>query len=464
MTVAHRLPASFRDPSGFLFQRDGVLLRQVNRSYRGDYTRLVESGLHQALVDEGLLVAHEETEAQPADPALAYKVIRPSRLGFISYPYEWSFSQFKDAALATLAIQRRALEFGMSLKDASAYNIQFHRGRPLLVDTLSFEAYREGEPWVSYRQFCQHFLAPLALMAYRDVRLSRLLAAHIDGLPLDLAVRLLPWRTRASLPLLLHIHLHAASQRRYARRPVVRPDHRRAVTKIALLGLIDSLESPIRALRLGQRKTDWDGYYAENNYTPAAMEHKQALVSDFLDRVRPRGLWDLGANTGVFSRLASTRGIPTVAFDADHGAVELNYLKCVADGDQHLLPLLMDLTNPSPALGWRSQERASLLSRGPVDAVLALALIHHLAIANNVPLDSLAEFVHQLGEWALVEFVPKNDSQVQRLLAFREDVFPDYTREGFEQAFGRLFSICTVEPIRESERLIYVLKGRSPRR
>jgi hypothetical protein len=211
-----QLSASFRDPSGFLFSRGGALYRQVNRKYQQEYARLMESGLYEKLVKAGLLIPHTEVNQAPAEAENAYKVIQPERVAFISYPYEWSFGQLKDAALATLSVQKRALKRGMSLKDASAYNIQFVHGKATLIDTLSFETYKEGQPWVAYRQFCQHFLAPLALMALRDVRLSQLLRVYIDGVPLDLASELLPWNTRLNFGLLTHIHLHAGAQKKYA--------------------------------------------------------------------------------------------------------------------------------------------------------------------------------------------------------------------------------------------------------
>jgi len=190
--------SSFRDPSGFVFWQDGAIYRQINTIYKEDYDRLMTSGLHKALVEEGLIVSHEEVALQSAAPQVAYKVIRPDQVPFISYPYEWSFSQLKGAALATLRIQRKALDFGMSLKDCSAYNMQFMKGKPVFIDTLSFEKYQEGSPWVAYRQFCQHFLAPLALMSHRDSRLGQLLRIHLDGVPLDLASKLLPRRTHFS--------------------------------------------------------------------------------------------------------------------------------------------------------------------------------------------------------------------------------------------------------------------------
>src|SRR5688572_30872509 len=194
--VNGQLSASFRDPSGFLFSRNGILYRQINRAYAEDYARLMDSGLYEKLVKAGLLIPHVEADQAPAEKEAAFKVIQPQRAPFISYPYEWSFSQLKDAALATLSIHKRALKLGMSLKDASAYNIQFVNGRATLIDTLSFEIYKEGEPWTAYKQFCQHFLAPLALMSHRDIRLSQLLRVYIDGVSLDLASALLPFNKR----------------------------------------------------------------------------------------------------------------------------------------------------------------------------------------------------------------------------------------------------------------------------
>ncbi|MGE5373519.1 MAG: SAM-dependent methyltransferase, partial [Bacteroidota bacterium] len=235
-TNSGQLSASFRDPSGFLFIREGVLYRQVNQKYAQEYARLMESGLYEKLVKARLLVPHVEVEGVQPESGECFRVIQPERVPFISYPYEWSFGQLKDAALASLSIQKRALKLGMSLKDASAYNIQFVHGKATLIDTLSFELYKEGQPWVAYRQFCQHFLAPLSLMALKDVRLSQLLRVYIDGIPLDLASELLPWRTQLNFGLMTHIHLHAGAQRKYAGQEV--KSRGGSMTKQAMTGLI----------------------------------------------------------------------------------------------------------------------------------------------------------------------------------------------------------------------------------
>jgi ribosomal protein L11 methylase PrmA len=449
------LPSSFRDPSGFLFNQEGVLYRQVNRVYRDHYDLLLSSGLYNALTEQGLLVRHEEVDLSPPDPQVAYKILKPQLIPFISYPYEWCFSQLKEAALVTLRIQKMALDLGMSLKDASAYNIQFVDGKPLLVDTLSFEKL-QMKPWVAYRQFCQHFLNPLLLAAYKDFRLNQLSRVFIDGIPLGLTSRLLPLRTRLRPSLASHIHLHALSQDFFSTKTVRVKE--RKLRPISLAGLVDSLETLVKKLSLRLKKTEWAHYYQETNYSPEGFEQKKKIVAEFLSIINPKTAWDLGANTGIFSRLASQKGINTVAFDMDFIAVELNYRECLSKNEKNLLPLVLDLTNPTPAIGWENRERKSLVERGPAEAALALALLHHLAISNNLPFYKIAEFMSSICRWLVIEFVPKTDSQVQRLLATREDIFTRYTQSNFEEEFSKFFMITKAAPIKGTKRILYLMK------
>jgi len=450
------LAASFRDPSGFLFKHQGTLYRQVNKSYQADYDLLRDSGLYDLLTEKGLLIPHREVSLDLARTDDAVRILEPELVPFISYPYEWCFSQLKDAALATLRIQRLALKKGMTLKDASAYNIQFTGGRPVLIDTLSFTAYQEGSPWVAYRQFCQHFLAPLAIMASRDIRLGALLRSNIDGVPLDLATGLLPWRSRLSPGLLMHIHAHARSQKKHESSRSTGKTTK--VGKNSLLGILDSLKGAVSRLNWRPGGTEWGEYYDDTNYSDSSLQTKKDLVGAMLDRTDSRTVWDVGANNGYFSQVASDRGIFTLAADIDPTAVEQNWRSCRKGARPEMLPLVMDLTNPSPALGWGHRERDSFLDRGPADTVIALALIHHLAISNNVPLDRLAEFFARAGRHLIIEFVPKSDSQVQRLLATREDVFPTYDLAGFERAFAGFFEILDQTGIEGSERTLFLMR------
>jgi hypothetical protein len=458
-----RVKGSFRDPSGFILVQGGELFRRVNRVYQEHYDLLMSSGLYDALVESALLVRHNEVSLGLPRSADLYKVIKPEVIPFVSYPYEWCFSQLKDAALITLQVQKKALEFGMTLKDASAYNIQFLKGRPIFIDTLSFEKYQEGEPWVAYRQFCQHFLAPLALMGYRHIGLGQLSRIYIDGVPLDLASTVLPMRTRLKPWMQIHIHLHAKFQKNFAGKAKFKTRSKGGFGLWAHLGLIDSLESVVRNLRWRPAGTEWTEYYEGDSYTPEALNHKVELVTRFLQEVKPRTVWDMGANTGLYSRIASDMGINTISFDKDPAAVDKNYLTVVRRGETEILPLLLDLTNPSPRLGWANGERMDLIERGPTDMLFATALIHHLVISENVPLGMVAEFFGKLCRWAVIEFVPKSDKKVVGLLATRRDIFPDHTQEGFEREFSGFFDIKSVNRIKDSERTLYLMRSNAQR-
>lgn len=450
------IAASFRDPSGFVFKEKGKLYRQVNESYKEDYDLLMSSGLFKKLVEKGLLVNHKEVKGALQKPG--YKVIRPDFISFISYPYEWSFSQLKDAALLTLEIQKIALDHGMSLKDASAYNIQFVGGKPVFIDTLSFEKYSEGSPWVAYRQFCQHFLAPLALTSNIDLHLGTLSKDYIDGVPIEIAAKLLPAKTKFSLKLGMHIHMHAKSQRKHSQTTTEKKAREYRLNKGRLLAILQSLESAVQSLHLPKQKTVWGEYYDDTNYTSKSFTHKEKVISKWIDKVKPKTVWDSSGNDGSFGRLASKKGILTVASDIDPVAIEKAYLRAKKESDKNFLPLILDFTNPSPGIGWGNKERDSFLDRSNFDLSLCLAFIHHLAIANNLPLPSIAELYAKQGNYLIIEFVPKEDSNTMRLLSCREDIFPDYTTKGFEQAFSKVFKIVEKNSIPKSHRTLYLMK------
>ena len=457
--------ASFRDPSGFIYERDGQIYREVNRSYAADYDQLMSSGLYEVLTSKHLLVSHEEVEPVGAADVDHYKTLRPEQVPFISYPYEWCFSELRDAALLTLRLQKLALAHDMTLKDASAYNIQFLNGRPVMIDTLSFARYEEGMAWVGYRQFCQHFLAPLALMSRRDVRLLDLLRLHLDGVPLDLAVSMLPMKTWLSRGLFMHLRVHARYQRKYEGKgdPAAESSEGSAskaqvLSRAALGNLVEDLRGVVRNLDWKPAGTEWAEYYCGDSYEEDSLAHKQELVRANLERLQPGVVWDLGANTGVYSRIAAEVGAQVLSFDVDPACVERNYRNVRKEKLQTLLPLRLDLVNPSPSQGWAHEERSSLAARANADCVLALALIHHIAISNNVPLGKIAEYFARLAKNLVIEFVPKSDAKVKTLLATREDVFPQYTREGFEAAFGLYYKTLEAVPIRGSERVLYLLE------
>jgi hypothetical protein len=467
MTSHLKNPGSFRDPAGFVFTHDGVVYRQVNKAGKTDYDQLMSSGLYQALVDAGLMVAHTEVKKSAKVPidSKHYKTLQPEAIPFISYPYEWSFDQLRDAALLTLRILKISLEHGMILKDSSAYNIQFVGNKPVFIDTLSFAAYEAGKPWDGYKQFCEHFLVPLALAHYATPDLLKIQRAYLDGIPLGVAARLLPRRARLRGGLLSHIFIHASASKRHQGNQVTNSTSSpRKVSSFALQGIIGSLESSVKRLRPANRKTEWGDYYSFTNYSDTAFKEKRAVVKDLIQQAikKPGMVWDVGANNGEFSEVAAELGAYTIAFDIDEIAVTRNYrAKRKPEVSSKLLPLVQDLTNPSPGLGWSQSERASMIERSPADVVLSLALIHHLCIGNNVPFAELASFFASISRNLIIEFVPKEDSKVQILLSSRPDIFDEYDEKHFESAMGEYFTITKKVPIKDSKRTMYLFKNKA---
>ena len=363
------LPSSFRDPSGFVFAENDRVYRQINNGFAKHFDQFMSSGLYDVLVDKGYLVAHEDVTASNIQRGPdCYRVIAPEVIPYIAYPYEWSFSQLQDAAMLTLRIQTVALQHGYILKDASAYNVQFRHGKPVFIDTLSFEPYVEGVPWVAYRQFCQHFLAPLALMARVDVGLGKLLVTYIDGIPLSLASSLLPLTTRFNYSLQTHIHLHAKMQETYADAagtPTTAKSsttkNPRQLSKTGLQAIVESLASAVKSQQWKPPQTEWGDYYDNTNYSDGSTDEKRRLVDDYLSAIdEPLNVvHDLGANTGEFSRIAARHAGLVVSQDIDPVAVERNYRRLVSEPPKNVLPLLQDLYAPSPAIGWGNEERAS---------------------------------------------------------------------------------------------------------
>lgn len=426
MEETAQIKDSFRDPAGYIFVKDGVLYRHINPEYQTRYNYLMKSGLYLKLVSEKLLIPHLE---------ITEDIIRPQLIPFISYPYEWCFSQIKDAASITLKIQEIALDFGMTLKDASAYNIQFIDGKPILIDTLSFEIWNK-EPWIPYEQFCRHFLCPLVLISYVDSRLNRLMREHIDGIPLNLAIHILSKRGMFDPRLFTHLYLHNLTMSGFKER-----GKRPTMSLIQLKGFIKNLESTIKSIKWKDAGF-WAKYMLETSYTKEAVKSKLNLVEEY-SKCMTGMTWDLGSNKGDFSSLFTN----TVSIDSSPVCTELDYLRHKGN-----LPLTIDLTNPSPAIGWNNEERMTLAQRGKPDNILALALIHHLLISNNISFPSMSRFFGSLCKNLIIEFVPAEDRQAKRLLLGRDFT---YTMEDFEKAFTNDFRVVRKDKIKDSIRTLY---------
>lgn len=457
-------PASFRDNAGSVFIMEDKIYRSVNTIYKDNYDLLMESGLYDKLIKENLIVSHEEK--CPEDFGLSsYKVLLPQFVPFISYPYEWCFSQLKSAALLTLRIQQEALMHGMTLKDASAYNVQFLDGKPIFIDTLSFEKYTDGSIWEAYSQFCRHFLAPLAVMAYGDTRLHTLSTAYIDGLPLDLVCRLLPSKSMLNIGLLMHLHLNARVNKKAETTDQDKRTDARFMPKDKLVSLIEHLRETVKKLTYrndisGGRS--WKGYYSFTNYSELAFKNKTDIVTEYLKECDKNGhIIDIGANNGFFSRIAA-KTLPksyVISSDMDFDAVEENYRLSIAENINNVYPLIINFTNPTPAIGWANTERMSFLKRvSGFDVALALALIHHISLTDNVPFEKTASLFAGIASYLIIEWVPKEDTQTKKILNEKEDIFPDYDVFHFEKAFASFFDILKKRDIEETKRILYLMK------
>jgi len=452
---------SFRDPAGNVFENDGMIFRTVTEKGREDYEFFVSSGLSQELQAKKWLIPYRELESLPfpehesMSRQNVWKWLEVEKVPFVSWPCEWCFHQLKDAAILTLKIQQAALEKGMTLKDASAYNVQMFRGRPIFIDLLSFEKYEEGRPWTAYRQFVMHFLGPLLLMGRRDLRFAALFRDWIDGFPVDFVSKNLPWTSRFSPSCQIHIHWHARLLRKYEStrgEQIAQPEKKIALNQ--LKSLIESLLQMVQGISAPYPQTEWGNYYEDTNYTDSAFECKRQIVAEICARLNPQKVVDLGANCGEFSRVLPASIETIISADIDPVAVDKNYVQVRRAKERNIYPVLQDLCNPTPGIGWMNAERSAFLDRAKCDLSFSLALIHHLCIGNNLPMDYVAQMLSRLGDYAVLEFVPKEDSQTQRLLRSREDIFPDYDLPHCLEAFSKYFSRAEQFPVKDSLRTI----------
>lgn len=454
MTKAQRHSASFKDPAGFVFQKEGVLYRHIGNEYASHYAHLMASGLYQELIAQGQLIPHEEIKENLSGSSDFHVTLQPKPLDAISYPYEWSFHQLKDAALLTLSIMRKSLSQGMILKDATPYNIQFHQGRPIFIDTLSFEKHVESEPWVAYRQFCEMFLNPLLIQHYTGVDSIAWLRTYLTGIPASVTAALLPRKAYWSLSVWLHVLLPQKIK--------VNKQGKQTPTAFSLQKmqqLIQHLESTIQGLKpCYPAITTWNNYYTTTILGTAYLEAKEKLVLDFMQGQANKSILDLGANDGHFSLLLSDNASKVIAADIDAACIDRLYQTIQQRAICSVYPMVQQLANPSPNLGFNQKEREGFIERCQSDTVLALALIHHLTIGENIPLTQLADFFAALGPTLIIEFVAKEDEKVQQMLSTRKDVFDAYNIEEFEQSFQNNYTILRKENIPGTHRTLYLMQ------
>jgi len=448
------LASSFRDPAGRVMRLHGVLYRSVTPSGLEDYKLFTSSGLAKELVDNQMLVPFHEAGQLGED-----KLLQLEELPFVSYPYEWCFGQLLDAAKLTVRIALAALQKGMILKDASAFNVAWHWGKPIFIDHGSFTRYQDGQPWQAYQQFVTHFLGPLMLMCFQDLRYLEFFRNHLEGFPLDFISRNLPLSTWFRLGPLIHIHLHSRFQKNHSNRRSLQPVRAPRMPRNRLQAMLQDLLELLNDLKTPREITEWCNYYQDTNYSKRAFDHKKQLVEEFVAQQHPDKTIDFGANDGTFSFLAAKHSRLVIAADFDPIALQNLYVEARTDYPG-VYPILQNLHNPSPALGILNAERESFLTRAKGDLALGLALLHHLRIGNNWTLQQCLELFTQTAPNALLEFVPKSDSQVQRLLRSRPDICSDWDLPAFLNICHRYYRECDCIPIVDSGRILVRLRQR----
>ncbi|MBP7003656.1 hypothetical protein [Amaricoccus sp.] len=450
---AGREPGSFRDRSGQVHYRDGRVLRTLGPRARENWLRLRETEFFRRNVEAGRLVATTDLGPLPEGGGL----VEHARIPFVSWPYEWPFGMLRDAALLHLELMREALAEGFILKDATPYNVQWQGARPVFIDIPSLEPLEPGAPWAGYRQFCELMLYPLMLQAYRGVDFRPLLRGRIDGIPAGEMARMLSGRDRLRRGVLLHVVAQSLLQRRYAGSG---RDMRGALSDAGFdKGLIEANVAKLARLVAGLRPpdlpTEWGDYETTHSYDAAEHEAKADFVRRAAALRRWRLAWDLGCNTGAFSRIVEPQADCVVAMDADWLAIERLYARERAEGAaRRILPLVVNLADASPAQGWRGTERRDLAGRGRPELVLCLALVHHVVITANIPLADFVDWLAGLGASVVIEFVSRDDEMVQALLANREDQYDDYHPETFRALMAARFRLREEQPLKGGKRFI----------
>lgn len=448
-------PASFRDPAGFVFEYEQKFYRQLNECYADHYQHFKKSGLYDVLVKEKKLLSHTELEENFTHSGEWYKTLLPQQLGFISYPYEWCFEQWKDAALLTLELVKKAMEYGMILKDATPFNIQFIENKPVFIDTLSFEKYNETKPWVAYRQFTECFLSPLLLAKYHSPELLNMFSLYSQGIPLQLVAKLLPGKSIFNANVFLHINLPgklAAGQKK-------KPAGSVQFSKKKLFHIISNLQSFVHSLRLKPSLTVWNNYYEETVLSNEYVDEKMKIVRQWLKEIPGDIVLDLGTNTGLFAEAAASEGKFAIAADGDTYCINRLYTECRKKKAKNLIPVCVDITNPSPAIGWNNEERTGFLSRAKAGITMALAIIHHLAIGKNISMEQMAETFSRMSPYLIIEFIPKTDPKVTLLLQEREDSFGHYNETVFLEAFQKRFDVLNKIVVPGTGRILFLMKS-----
>jgi hypothetical protein len=460
MSQLHQDSGSFRDPLSRVFVGNGEVVRAFTAVGAKDIEKVWKKPSIQNALASGELI--ESNLVSPSSVGLNdpwMTAMTHPLIPFISYPYEWTFSMLKDAAQLQLKLTRETLADGIGLKDATPYNVQFIGSRPQFIDAGSFEKRRKGDPWYGYRQFCEMYLYPLMMQGYLGVGFQQFLRGSVNGISPDTMRKLLPASIRRPRKgRLTHVVLHAAAQNRFADSDNnMKSDAAKAGMNAQVLdATLRKLQGIVKKISLGDKKSTWSEYSERGHYIESSLDEKQKFVRDAVASAPRKQVWDIGCNDGVFSRIAAAHSDYVVAMDADPLVVDRLYNTLKAEKNEQILPLYVDLTDSGGGVGWRGQERPGVFDRGRPDIVMALAVIHHMAITFHVPLASQLDMFRDLTPELIIEMPHADDPMVRKLLTNKRDgIHDDFTLEEFERLLNERFTVKSKMLLSSGTRTIF---------
>ena len=449
---------SFRDPSNRIFESEGKIYRAIFNSGKSDYINIQQSGIIQKLINKKYLIDTDELDRRNKlysheELKNVYIILNHKKIPFISYPYEWCFEQLKKAAIFHLDLQLYLLENNFNLKDSSAFNIQFIGGEPIFIDFFSLQKYNDGDYWIGYKQFCENFLNPLYLSFKKNVQFNHIIRSNLEGISSTTLNNLLSFKDKLSLNVFSHIVL----QSRYEKKVLL--DEKSSIKKFKklkklpkknLISMITIIKNWIKKFNIQNKKSTWSDYSVINTYKDFEKKKKIDIVKKFTNKIKPNLLVDLGCNTGDYSIAALENGANyAVGFDFDIESLNKSY-----DRSPNFLPLWFDAANPSPDQGFMQKERDGFERRVKSDALISLAFIHHLVIAKNISVQMFVEWISKISQFGLLEFVPKNDETIQKMLISKRDIYKDYNIDNLIKYLEYDFKIVSIDQVSESGRKI----------
>tara|TARA_B100000123_G_C25716406_1_gene422357 strand:- start:71 stop:1462 length:1392 start_codon:yes stop_codon:yes gene_type:complete len=449
---------SFRDPSNRIFESEGKIYRAIFNSGKSDYINIQQSGIIQKLINKNYLIDTDELDRgnklySHEELKNVYIILKHKKIPFISYPYEWCFEQLKKAAIFHLDLQLYLLENNFNLKDSSAFNIQFIGGEPIFIDFFSLQKYNDGDYWIGYKQFCENFLNPLYLSFKKNVQFNHIIRSNLEGISSTTLNNLLSFKDKLSLNVFSHIVL----QSRYEKKVLL--DEKSSIKKFKklkklpkknLISMITIIKNWIKKFNIQNKKSTWSDYSVINTYKDFEKKKKIDIVKKFTNKIKPNLLVDLGCNTGDYSIAALENGANyVVGFDFDIESLNKSY-----DRSPNFLPLWFDAANPSPDQGFMQKERDGFERRVKSDALISLAFIHHLVIAKNISVKMFVEWISKISQFGLLEFVPKNDETIQKMLISKRDIYKDYNIDNLIKYLEYDFKIVSIDQVSESGRKI----------